>query len=319
MRSLYVLVIAALVLVGCGEASIHIAASRGDVKAIDRYLGYGEDVNAKDIKGWTPLNIAAATGHKKVAEFLIEKAADVNADNSFGSTPLHAAALNGHKEIVELLTANGASVNAKKKNNMTPLHTAASQGRKEIAEVLIANGANVNARDHLGTTPLHAVSLYNIDKIVDFNEFGQGIPIGFTPNDDPGTAARGVAEVLIANGANVHARDDHLGWTPLHFAAGKGIAELLIAKGSDMNAKGKSGDTPLHAASFYGRKEVVEMLISNRIDVNLKDFDGETPLDYAVEEYEKFLTKGKTAKKETADLIRKHGGKTGEELEAEGK
>ena len=39
----------------------------------------------------------------------------------------------------------------------------------------------------------------------------------------------------------------------------------------------------------------------------------------AVEEYEKFLTKGKTAKKETADFLRMHGGKTGEELKAEGK
>ena len=40
-------------------------------------------------------------------------------------------------------------------------------------------------------------------------------------------------------------------------------------------------------------------------DVNAKDNDGDTPLSYA--------------KGETADLLRKHGGKTGEELKAEGK
>jgi len=38
----------------------------------------------------------------------------------------------------------------------------------------------------------------------------------------------------------------------------------------------------------------------------VKDKDGTTPLDMADD-------------KETADLLRKHGGKTGEELKAEGK
>jgi hypothetical protein len=41
--------------------------------------------------------------------------------------------------------------------------------------------------------------------------------------------------------------------------------------------------------------------------VNAKDDKGRTPLDRAV---------GNT---KTADLLRKHGGKTGEELKAEGK
>jgi ankyrin repeat protein len=43
--------------------------------------------------------------------------------------------------------------------------------------------------------------------------------------------------------------------------------------------------------------------------VNAKDDNGRTPLDLAE----------LTAHNETADLIRKYGGKTGEELKAEGK
>ena len=54
-------------------------------------------------------------------------------------------------------------------------------------------------------------------------------------------------------------------------------------------------------------KEIVEMLIAKGADVNAKDVDGFTPVD---------LAKGHP---EIADLLRKHGGKTGEELEAEGK
>jgi len=67
--------------------------------------------------------------------------------------------------------------------------------------------------------------------------------------------------------------------------------------------------TPLLWAACQGHKEVVELLIAKGADVNAKMMDGKTPLDYAVH----FIYT------ETADLLRKHGGKTGEELKAEGK
>jgi len=65
----------------------------------------------------------------------------------------------------------------------------------------------------------------------------------------------------------------------------------------------------LHRAAWYGRKEIVVLLIAKGADVNAKDNDGETPLDSA----------NKNGRTEIADLLRKHGGKTGEELKAEGK
>ena len=95
--------------------------------------------------------------------------------------------------------------------------------------------------------------------------------------------------------------------TPLHYAAGWGhkeIVELLIAEGADVNAMNGAGQTPLHFAAQEGQKEIVELLIAKGADVNAKTNDGETPLD---------LAKG-----EIADLLRKHGGKTGEELKAGG-
>ena len=62
-------------------------------------------------------------------------------------------------------------------------------------------------------------------------------------------------------------------------------------------------------AAFTGRMEVIELLIENGADVNAKDEDGGTPLLYAT----------LSGHKEIADLLRKHGGKTGAELKAEGK
>ena len=76
--------------------------------------------------------------------------------------------------------------------------------------------------------------------------------------------------------------------------------------GADVNAEGDDGFTPLGAAAMEGHKEIAELLIANGADVNAKDWNGRTPLNQA-------------SKAETANLLRKHGGKTGEELKAEGK
>ena len=127
---------------------------------------------------------------------------------------------------------------------------------------------------------------------------------------------------LIADGADVNAKNRD-GTTPLQTAAIRGHKEflqLLIANGADVNAKNEDGMTPLHCAAIgtslnylsrggrYGvdHKEIAELLISAGADVNAQDNDGETPLDWAIEFKET----------ELADLLRKHGGKTGAELKA---
>ena len=81
-----------------------------------------------------------------------------------------------------------------------------------------------------------------------------------------------------------------------------------LASGADVNVKPVDGSTPLHNATLGDHKEIVELLIANGADVNAKNDFG-TPLDWAI-------VKDET---ETANLLRKHGGKTGEELKAEGK
>ena len=252
---------------------------------------------------------AATYGHKEVVELLIAEGADVNGKGEGGGTPLHYAALGGHKEVAELLIAEGADVNAKADDEWTPLSYAAGFGHKEVAELLIAEGADVNAKDkNGGRTPLHNAS-------------------------DSGH--KEIAALLITAGANLNAMDDN-DRTPLDAtnkydglikhtetadllrkhggkhgtiegAASGGDIEAVkefLATGTDVNAKNFAGLTPLHWAASGGHKEIVELLITAGADVNAKNNRGGTPLDKTIG-YPKL-----------ADLLRKHGGKTGEELKA---
>ena len=85
--------------------------------------------------------------------------------------------------------------------------------------------------------------------------------------------------------------------------------ELLIINGANVNAKGKRGGAPLHTAAVGGRKEIAERLIVAGANVNAQNSYCYTPLDYAI----------KASHFETTAILRKHGGKTGEELKTEGK
>ncbi len=84
------------------------------------------------------------------------------------------------------------------------------------------------------------------------------------------------------------------------------IAGLVVCVVCWCCTKNDYGWTPLHWAASRGHKEIVELLIAKGANVNAKNKYGTTPLDMAND-------------RETADLLRKHGGKTAEELKAEGK
>ena len=110
----------------------------------------------------------------------------------------------------------------------------------------------------------------------------------------------------LNNGIDVN-KKNNIGDTPLTIAAYQGhkkIVELLIANGADVNTKNNNGDNSLIIAAYQGHKEIVKQLIANGADVNTKNNNGDTP----------FVLAAYQGHKETADIIRKHGGRTGEEL-----
>ena len=187
---------------------------------------------------------------------------------------------------------------------------AADEGNIEVVKQHLAAGTDVDAKDKYGSTPLNGAVFYGRNEM---------------------------AELLIAAGADVNAKSER-GETPLDMAIGlehsetvdllrkhggkygtiegaasggdiEAVKEFLVA-GADVNAIDWRGMTHLHDAASRGHKEIVELLIAKGADVNAKDNRlRKTPLDVAI----------MRKHAEIADLLRKHGGKTGEELKAERK
>ena len=200
---------------------------------------------------------------------------------------IHEAASEGNIEAVKQHIIDGIDVNIKNTDGESPLHYAAGSGHKEVVELLIARGADVNAKIKNSITPL--------DFAIDFKQSE-------------------TAELLRKHGGKT--RDWFKARESIHIAARDGNIEAVkqhLAAGTDVNAKHDVyGGTSLEVAAVAGHKEIVELLISEGADVNVFDGYKKTPLDYATD------PDIPTASGEMADLLRKHGAKTGEELKAAG-
>ena len=209
---------------------------------------------------------------------------------------------------------DGVDVNTKYHEGWTGLHWASYLGDREIVDMLIAKNADINAKCNDGRTPLDRAKGKEMKSLL--VQYGgiegekQKTPTSYYITDNP--ILKDTYVQMAVEAGNVEAVNHY------------------IKEGMDVNIRINNlaaGDTLLHEAVFQGKIEVVELLISKGANLNLGSGGGArdigkiqmrlatdgiplmpTPLDYAL--------RGK--KTNIADLLRKHGAKTGEELKAEG-
>jgi len=126
---------------------------------------------------------------------------------------------------------------------------------------------------------------------------------------------RELAESLVANGADVRARNRR-GAEPLHYAADGGpdaehwdpvaqreVITYLIAAGADPNALDKSGVAPLHRAVRNRCSAAASALIEGGADPRLKNKSGSTPLHLAVQNTGKSNSGSEASKDEQGRVI----------------
>ena len=310
------------------NAQLIQAAKDSNLAAVQTLLDSGADVNARrTTDGVTALIWAAMNGDKEIVKLLLEKGADVNAISDGGLTALWAAKSQRHTDIVQMLDKTAAPAGTTEKDvpeknsqltqpakgsdaniEIFALHKAAYEGNLEEVKALIAKGVDVNAKwpKDFNFTPLHMTVTKGHEDMLWFFRQLKDVK-DRTKNADYPRLYTDIVSLLLANGADVNAKDSYNG-TPLNMAAMQGstdIAKMLIAKGAkvDIFTASTMGDlesvkaflnsdpnminavrgdfTPLHCAAYSGQIEMMKFLIEKGANVNAGYPQRPTPLFHA--------------------------------------
>lgn len=257
---------------------LHTASQFGLYDELEYILEEGIiDVNAQDHNGNRALHIASGKGFLPLVKKLVEYGAEINVQDRYGNSPLHDSIFNRHHDISLYLIQQGADIEAKDRNGYSLVYIASRVGDDYALEMLIQIKremiqrekpsfdesaiagelkAFVDARDIHNNTPLHTVS---------------------------GLGLYRIAEILIGNFADIHAKDS-LGFTPLHLASYMGdipMVNLFLEHKALINTKNFNGDTPLHTVSALGYGDMLVYLLENKADIRALNNNGDTPLHWA--------------------------------------
>lgn len=203
---------------------------------------------------------------EKIGRMIDSDPSLLSARDQNGLGPFTVARYSRQDSIADLLLDKGVHLD---------IFAAAMAGVTErLVELLAADRDLVKSYSHDGWTPLHLSAFFGHPE---------------------------AAEIILANGADVHAVS-HNGMqnTPLHAAvAGRftELASVLLAHGAEVNARQAGGWTPLHSAAQNGDLELARLLISLGADVKSRAENNQSPLDLA-------LTKGHQA---VVELLEEHG------------
>jgi ankyrin repeat protein len=261
-----------------GLTALLYASREGCSECVKALIEGGVDVDMQDPQGVTPLIMATQNLHFDTAAVLIKAGADPNRWDLWGRTPLYCT--------VDVNTLpHGGRADRPSLDETTAL---------DVTRMLLEAGANPNAQLKL----LPPYRNQGADRGVD-----RMLTIGVTPLLRAAKALDAPAvKLLVAHGAKLDLPNNG-GITPVMAAAGMGSVDadtrgvyttedtpqrsvdtlrILLDAGADVNSKDPRGQTPIHAASFWGWNAAVQFLFDRGADPAVKDNNGRTPIDSAM-------------------------------------
>ena len=185
------------------DPSLIVAAGKGDLVAVERLIGEGAGVTARDGRGRTALLAATHRNHVAVARALIAAGADVNAKDDIEDSPYLYAGAEGRIEILRL-TLPSADLKATNRYGGTALIPAAHHGHPEAVRILLATAIDKDHVNKLGWTAL-------LEAVI----LGDGGPVHTE-----------IVRLLVAAGANLNLADRD-GVTPLAHAKRRGFGGMV--------------------------------------------------------------------------------------------
>lgn len=134
--------------------SFHERAGQGEIteEQVKAELQRQQQIDYKDVHGFTPLHWAASYGQMVSVQLLVAAGADVNSLAPDMITPLLLAAAGGHNEIVRLLLDRGASATHMDIVGNTALMYAAAGNHPHTCNELLSRDLDFSATNENGDT-----------------------------------------------------------------------------------------------------------------------------------------------------------------------
>lgn len=139
---------------------LHNAVIHGFVKAANKHIKTGADVNSYD-GGVTPLIEAVRQGNDAMVSLLLDHKADINQESESGETPLQWGILCDKTSVVELLLSRGVDKDVS-------LLAASRKGHVPTFQRLLEFGADLDCVDLDDKTVIDKAELYGNQNILDF-------------------------------------------------------------------------------------------------------------------------------------------------------
>jgi len=252
-----------------GGTALTIACSSNDREMVELLLNGGADIEQKsewEAGPWSPLQTALCYGHRTLAEYLLERGASLDAHAAAGlgdlvhekggdgCRPLHFAC---SVDVAACLLECGAEIDARDIDHHSTAAQYLSQHYPEVSRYLLDQGSQPDIfvavlSDHREL----AAALIEADPAVLDWRLSQAF---YPPGADP--EVHNIMVFIVGRDAPV-----------LHAAAALNrvdMIDLLVANGADVHATGAYDDcSALHLAAWNNRPEAVRRLVAAGADID---------------------------------------------------